>query len=187
MKSPKLAAVAAVAILALAACGGSGASPDGAATPTAAADGGTTASEAPTAASSSDTTTPAPSVGSVDTCALFSPADLKTATGKDYGAGVSDTIGCSWNVGASGVNQGDLIYATIQDQSLDFIKSSFIGGVDVTVGGRAGYWHPGEGLGSMWVDIGGRLFVLSFPRSGDLGPEVQVIAQALAEIAVAKM
>lgn len=189
MKSPWLVAVAALAIFALAACGGSGAAPDGAGTPTAAPGGETTdaPAPAPAATTAGEATAPAPSAAAVDVCALFSPAELKTATGKDYGAGVSDSIGCSWNVGESGVNQGELIYAIIQDQSLDFVKTSFTGGVDVTVAGHAGYWHPGQGLGSMWVEVDGRLFVLSFPRSGDLGPEYQAIAQTLAEIAVAKM
>jgi hypothetical protein len=178
-------ALAAVAIFALAACGASGATPSGAApsgVPTAAAD--ETASPAPTEAPPGATA----GGGTVDVCALFSPAELKSVTGKDYGAGVSDTIGgCAWNVGASGVNEGELIYATFQDQSVSFIKTTFADGVDVTVGGHEAYWNPSEGLQSMWVDVDGRLFVLSFPSSETLGPDDQAIAQKLAEIAVGKM
>jgi hypothetical protein len=187
VKSMKVVAVAAVAIFALTACGGSSATPPGAGASAAPSNGGTTttpsASTEPAAASATTA-----GGGPVDTCALLSEADLKTVTGKEYGAGVSDSVGgCSWNVGAAGVNQGALVYVAIQDQSLDFIKTSFPGGVDVTVSGHAGYWNPGQGLQSMWVDSDGRLLVLSFPRSEALGPEDQVIAQKLAEIAIAKM
>jgi hypothetical protein len=185
-----LIALVSVAIVAVAACSASGAATDAgavatAAGPTAAPGGGTTATDAPTDAA---VTTPAPAGDSIDVCGLLTAADLKTATGKDYGEGVADPAGgCAWNVGTSGVNQGDLVYAITQPQSLDFIKSAFIGGSDVTVSGHAGYWHPGIGLGSMWVDIGGRVFVLSFPRSAELTAEDQAAAQKLAEIAVGRM
>jgi hypothetical protein len=54
----------------------------------------------------------------------------------------------------------------------------------VTVSGHAGYWNPAQGLQSIWVDVGGRLLVLSFDP---VGPETQAIAQKLAEIAIGKM
>ena len=172
MKSPKLIAVAALAIFAVAACGSS-AAPTGAGTPTAAPGGGTT-------------TTPAPTGGAVDMCALLSPADLKTVTGGDYGDGVLDSVGqCTWRVGGTAVNVGDgQVVAAIQDQQLSFIKSTFSGGVDVTVSGQAGYWNPEQGLQSIWVDVGGRTLVLSFDP---VGPDAQAIAQKLAEIALSKM
>ncbi len=185
MNSLRLVAVVALAIFALGACGGSGTATTAAGSATAAPGGGTT-----TAAPSEAAATTAPSTsGSVDVCGLLTAADLKTVTGKDYGDGVADPAGsgCGWNVGTSGVNQGDLVYAVVQDVGIDFVKTNFTGGSDVTVSGHAGYWHPGQGLGSMWVDIGGRVFVLSFPRSADLTAEDQAIAQKLAEIAVGKM
>ena len=190
MRSPKSIALMSIAIVAVAACSGSGAATDAgaastAAGPTAAPGGGTTTTPAPTDAA---VTTTAPAGGSLDVCGLLTAADLKSATGKEYGEGVADPQGgCAWNVGTSGVNQGDLVYAITQDQSLDFIKTAFTGGSDVTVDGHAGYWHPGVGLGSMWVDIGGRVFVLSFPRSEELTAEDQAAAQKLSEIAVGKM
>ncbi len=196
MRSPKSIALVAVAIVAVAACSGSGGATDAgagtaAAAPTAAPGGGTTATAAPTDAAKptgAAAATPAPPAGAVDVCGLLTAADLKSATGKEYGEGVADPVGgCAWNVGTSGVNQGDLVYAITQDQTLDFIKGAFLGGSDVTVNGHAGYWHPGVGLGSMWVDIGGRVFVLSFPRSEELTAEDQAAAQKLSEIAVGKM
>jgi hypothetical protein len=168
--------LASVAIVAVAACSGSGAATN--------AGGGSTAA-GPTAAAAA---TPAPPAAAIDVCGLLTAADLKSATGKEYGEGKADPMGgCAWNVGTSGVNQGDLVYGITQDQTLDFIKGAFLGGSDVTVNGHPGYWHPGIGLGSMWVEVGGRVFVLSFPRSEELTAEDKAAAQKLAEIAVAKM
>jgi hypothetical protein len=60
--------------------------------------------------------------------------------------------------------------------------------VDTTVAGHAAFWNPAQGLNSLWVDIGnGQLFVLSFPRSGDLDPSYKAIAESLATIAVSRM
>jgi hypothetical protein len=172
-------------IITVAACSGSGAATTAPADPPAASQSGAAATPPTT---EGPATTAGESAAAVDVCTLLSAADLKSATGKDYGDGVADgSAACAWNVGTSGVNQGDLVYAAVQEQSLDFIKSSFPGGVDATVSGHAAYWNPAQGLSSMWVDVGGRLFVLSFPRSEDLTPEYQAIAQTLAEIAVGKM
>jgi len=52
---------------------------------------------------------------------------------------------------------------------------------------KAAYWNGKEGLGSMWIDIGGRILVVSFLRSRTLTAEEQGIAQKLADIAVGKM
>jgi hypothetical protein len=120
-------------------------------------------------------------------CALLSPPDLKTATGADYGAGVPDSYGlCTWRVGAATVNDGKgQIIASYKDQQLSFIKSSFTGGVDMTVSGHAGYWNGQQGLQSLWVDLGGgRLFILSLDPVDD---GTQAIAQRLAEVAIAKI
>jgi hypothetical protein len=190
LKSQKLAAIAAVAIFAVAACGGSTATPGGASTTTPAPSSVAGATAAPvTAAPASVVATLAATAGApIDVCTLLSPADLDAATGKKYEPGFLDSSGmCSWNVGTSPGNKGDLIIASIQAQELGAIKSAFEGGADVTVKGHAGYWNGSQGLGSMWVDIGGRLFILSFPRSVTLGPEDQAIAQKLAEIAVGKL
>ncbi len=210
MNAWKLAVLAILSIGALAACGSSGSTPTAsrAAIASATPGGGTT--PAPTAAATAVVTaapaggaataapaggtipTAAPTTapaGAVDLCSLLSPADFKTVTGKDYGAGVLDPAGqCNWNTDASGVNSGELIVAALQTVDLPFIKSSFVGGVDVTVGGHPAYWNPTIGLQSMWVDVGGgNVLVLSFPTSRTLGPDDQVIAQKLAEIAVGKM
>jgi hypothetical protein len=187
----KLVSVAAAAILALGACSSSATPAPGA--PTAAPGGASASAPASGAASAS---TPAsdgasastPAGSAVDVCSLLTPADLKAATGKTYEAGVLDSVGqCYWNVGKSAANSGDLIGASIQDQQLSMIKSTFPGGVDLTVSGHAGYYNGAQGLGSVWVDIGGRLFILTFPRSGSLTPEEQTAIQKLAEIAVAKI
>jgi hypothetical protein len=76
------------------------------------------------------------------------------------------------------------VVATFQDGSLDTIKSAFTGGTDVTVSGHAGYWNATQGLQSMWVDLGGRMLVLSFDP---VGPETQAIAQQVAELAVSRL
>jgi hypothetical protein len=194
VKSLNMVALAAVAVLALAACGSSATPAPAAgtsATPGAAASAPASLGEASTPASvpaSAGATASTPAGGAVDLCSLLTPADLKAATGKTYEAGVLDSVGqCYWNVGKSAVNSGDLIGASIQDQQLSLIKSTFPGGVDVTVNGKAAYYNGAQGLGSLWVDIGGRLFILTFPRSGALTADDQTAMQKLAEIAVAKI
>lgn len=188
----KLAAVTALTILALTACGGSTATPAGAgatAPATAAASLAATAAATTGAASNAAATTAASQGPSVALCSLLTPAELKSATGKTYEAGVSDgSGGCLWNVGKTQVNEGDLIMAGTQHSDLASLRSAFPGGADTTVAGKPGYWNGKQGLGSMWVDVGGGLlFTLTFPRSEDLGPADQAIAQALAELAVSKM
>ena len=197
MKSLKLALIAALAIVAVAACGGASATPAGqpataapASGAAAATPGGTTAA-GDTAAPPSAAATAAASVAlPADLCGLLTAADISSATGKKYEAGVKDaTIGtCSWNVGKSSANSGDLIIAGTQAADLSLIKNTFPGGVDATVVGHAAYWNGKQGLGTMWVDLGGgQLFTLSFPRSSDLGETDRALAQKLAEIAVGKM
>ncbi len=192
MHSLKLAAVAALMIAALTACGGSTATPAGAGatTPATAAATAAASAAATTGAASSAAATSAASQGpTAALCSLLTSAELNAATGKKYEAGVPDTTGgCLWNVGKTQVNNGDLIAAAIQEADLAQIKGAFPGGAETTVAGKAGYWNGKQGLQTMWVDIGGgRLFLLGFPRSVDLGPADQAVAQALAEIAVSKM
>lgn len=192
----KLAAVAALTIVALTACGGSTATPAGGApTPAASSAASVAATAAPsvaatTGAASNPAETTAASQGpTLAMCSLLTAAEISAATGKTYEAGVSDgSGGCLWNVGKTQVNNGDLIGATTQHGDLAAIKSAFPGGADTTVAGKASYWNGKQGLNSMWVDLGGGLlFTLTFPRSEDLGPADQAIAQALAELAVGKM
>ena len=180
MKSPKLVAVAALAIFALAACSAASTAPTDAGTASSAPGGETTT---PSSAPGGETTTPASAAGAVDVCALFSPADLATVTGADYGEGVLDSVGqCVWRVGGATANNGDgQVVAYDQGGALATIKSMFAGGVDVTVSGHDGYWNPAEGLQSIWVDLGGRTLVLSFDP---VAPDGQAIAQTLAEIAI---
>jgi hypothetical protein len=188
----KLAAVTALTMVAFTACGGSTATPAGAGATTPATAAATAAASvaATTGAASSAAATTAASQGpTAALCSLLTPAELNAATGKTYEAGVPDTTGgCTWNVGKSQANSGSLIVAAVQEADLATIKGMFAGGVDTTVAGKAGYWNGKQGLQTMWVDLGGgRLFTLGFPRSEDLGPADQAIAQALAELAVGKM
>jgi hypothetical protein len=181
-----LVAVAAVTILTFAACGNSGAAPGATATPIKPPAGATAA---PTAAT---VPTSGPVGATIDVCKLLTGAEVKAATGKNYGEGYADADfpdNCSWNTDGATVNRGDLIGVSISSQDLAYLKATFgQGGVDATVNGHAAFWNPSQGLGSMWVDIGGgRLLVLSFPRSSDLDPSYTAIAQKLAEIAVARI
>ena len=196
MRLSKLASLAAIAMVVVAACGGSTTTPTSPPKATTGPVAATTlASSVPGAPTAAPPTTPAsqttaPGGGTGDLCALLTPADLKTATGKTYLAGTLDAAGqCNWNTDASGANSGDLIIVAVQAEPLDFVKSSFgSGGVDATVGGHAAFWNPSQGLGSMWVDIGsGNLLVISLPRSSDLTASDQAVVQALAEAAVSHM
>ena len=191
MNPPKLVAVAAVAILLVAACGGSSTAPTTAVAATAAPASAASAASAPPAATAapaaaSPAGASAPAAAAIDTCSLISTADLKTATGKDYGAGVLDSVGqCVWRVGGATANNGEgQLVAFIQDQPFGAFKSAFPGGVDLTANGHAAYWNPAEGLQSIWVDLGGKTLVLSFDP---VDADTQAIALKLAEIAVSKM
>ena len=173
VKSLKLLVVAALAACAFAACGGSTTAPTG-------GSGIQIVTPAPGAASPAAATSPGGNAG--DSCALLSTVDLATTLGGDYAAGALDSVGqCVWS-GADGI-----VVLFVQDVELEFIKSTFTGGVDTTVGGNAAYWNPAEGLRSLWVDVGdGQTLVLSFPQTSDLGPEDQAKAEKLAEIAIGK-
>ncbi|MGI8928784.1 MAG: DUF3558 family protein [Candidatus Limnocylindrales bacterium] len=179
------AALAALVIVSISACGGGTPAPTGNAVPTAGQ-----ATTSPTVAPSVGTT-PAPVGGTTDVCSLLTAAELNAATGKsNYAAGVEDTIGgCVWNLEGLSNNQGDVVYGAFQTLDLSVVKASFgSGGSDATVNGHPAFWNPSAGLGSMWVDIGGGpLFVLSFPQAGNLDPSYTQIAQQLAEIAVGRL
>jgi hypothetical protein len=197
----KLAAIGAVTVLFVAACGGAATSPT-AATKTPAPAAVTVAPATAPAVAGTQPPAAATPPGPAGTtggagaglCSLLTPADLQTATGKTYLPGTLDIGGqCNWNTDDSGANtgasSGNLIILAEQAEPLDFVKSSFgSGGSDATVNGHAAFWNPTEGLQSMWVDIGGgNVLVLSFPRSSDLTAADQTIAQKLAEIAVGNM
>jgi hypothetical protein len=176
----KLAAAAAVLVFATTGCGdsdgGSDADSPGAADET---------SSTPQAETTPRGTAPASS-DPIDTCALISAEELSTATGAEYGEGVADDYGqCTWRVGGATSNNGDgQLVVAVQDATLDFIKSTFPGGVDTTVGEHDAYWNPDEGLQSMWVDLDGRCLVLSFDPVDDGS---QAIAEQVAEIAVGNL
>jgi hypothetical protein len=203
VKSSKLVILAAFAALAAAACGGSSSTPTAAgttsapaaATPTPAATAASTAAPAGGASTPAPTTAPtaapataAPAGGKVDPCTLLTPADLKTVTGKDYGTGIYDGYSaCTWDFPGAKANTGNAIAASVPDQTLGTIKSAFTGGVDLTVSGHAAYWNPDQGLQTIWVDLGARTLAVTFLSSRTLGPEDQVIAQKLAEIAVGRV
>lgn len=191
MRIFKLAGMGAIAALFIASCGGTAATPTSAPKATA-APAAATATAAPVQAATTMPTAPTSvaSSGSGDLCALLTPADLATATGKTYLPGTVDAAGqCNWNTDASGANSGDLIILAVQAEPLSFVMSSFAsGGVNATVAGHPAFWNPTLGLQSMWVDVGGgNLLVLSFPRSTELTAADQTAAQALATIAVGNM
>lgn len=183
MKSSQLVALAALAILAVAACGGASTVPTTAVNPTA-QPGAVTTTPVPAPVGE---VTPAPAGQPVDLCGLLSAADLKTITGEDYGEGKPDGYGqCFWRVGDPDRNRGDgQVAAAIQDLPLSTLKGMFgAGGVDVTVSGHAGFWNPSDGLQSLWMDIDGRTLVLSFDPVGDDG---QAIAVKVGEVAIANL
>lgn len=189
MRLRYLVALSAVAVLAIAACGSSGAPPAGA-TPTRAP--GIGAAATPTAAAPAPTT--APVGNTVDVCTLLTGAEVKAATGKNYGEGyASPNVAnqCSWNTNGLTTNRGDVIGAYIDPQAYSFLHSVMgiqTGVIELTVGGHAAFYNPLEGYHALWVDIGGAgTFILGFSGSGDLDPSYQAIAVQLAEIAVGRI
>jgi hypothetical protein len=110
--------------------------------------------------------------------------------GEEYGAGVpSEFVGqCVWRVGGATSNNGDgqlVAEFAPAGTTLAFIKSAFVGGVDLNIDGHAAYWNPGEGLQALWTDVGdGRLLVLSFDPVTDT---TQTSAQVLARLFLSKI
>ena len=171
-----------VALL-IAACGSSTTS-TAAAPPTAGSGTPTGAGTTIAPSGGGTTTTLAPADAAAKLCTLLSPADLKTATGSDYGAGDPSSPGsCTWTVG-TGSNHAGQVAVSFVAQQLSDVKSGMPGGVDVTVSGHTGYWQPESGAQTIWVDLGGRLFALSLDP---VGPDTQAVAQKLAEIAIGKI
>lgn len=183
MRLLKIFGVAASAVLLVGACSNGGP----------AATTVTTRTPVPVGATTSPTQAAVATVpvgGTVDTCSLLTAAEVSAATGKTYTAGTLDpSAECLWNIPGETANTGSLIIGYVQTVDLGYVKQAFgAGGSDATVGGHAAFWNPTQGLQSMWVDIGGgRVFVLSFPRSADLDSSYLPIAQALATTAVGRI
>lgn len=187
MRTPRFLLVAGVvAAAALAACAGGTATPTGATTPT----GPVTPTNAATAGQPAATdalgaTTDPGGGGTIDTCSLLTAAELKTATGDDYGAGIADGYGqCVYRVGGATANDGKgQIAVAIVESSVSTLKGMFgTGGTDLTVAGKTAFWNPTEGLQTLWIDLGGRSLALSFDPVTDA---TQGIAVKVGEIAVA--
>lgn len=165
MQTSKLMAAAIVSLFVVGACGGTGGTP----------------TSAPV------TTTPAG--GTADPCTLLTQADIKSATGVDYGQSVADSYGsCRWFFGTSTVDEGKgmvTVSFASTGTTLASIKSGpFGGGVDLTVSGHPAYWYGGDVQPGIWVDLGASVLVVGInpvPAGG------QAIAQHLAEFAVAKL
>lgn len=172
--------------LAFAACSSPAAAPTGAggATPTQATAGAAATAATPTAAAVAGTPE-APAALATRMCGLLTPADIQTATGTKFGAGVPDELGqCIWHAGTATVNDGKgQLVVTMQDATLDLMKASFgSGGSDVTVGGHAAYWNDVENVGgTVWVDAGGRVLTLTFDPTDET---TKAALTKLAEIAI---
>lgn len=187
MGIPKLAGMAAVAIVFIAACGGSPSAPTV----------GPNTTQPPVATSAVPTSDPVsptnpPIGGTIDVCSLLTPAELSAALGETYVAGTLDSVGqCLWNIEGATGNTGSLVVGYINPAEYSFLHGLFgtqTGSTDLTVGGHAAFYNPEEGYTSLWVDLGGaRTFVLSFPQANDLDPSYQAIAVQLAEIALSRM
>lgn len=181
MRSLKLVVMTALAMVAMAACGGATTAPTGGGIQIVTPAPGATAAPAATPVGAA---TPVATVGgTVEACSLLTPADLNATLGGDYGAGMVDLAGqCIWTTG------DETVVLFVQDIEFEFVKTTFIGGVDTTVSGHAAYWNPAQGLWSLWVDLGGsRTLVLTFPNAAALGPDDQAKAEKLAEIAISRL
>ena len=175
MRPSKLtAAVVLDTLVSVAACGGSGGSPTNGPASTQAAGQPTAAGGGPTAATGGDR----------DQCALLSLADIKTAVGIDYPAGVVDTTGlCNWT--ATGGTYSSVSVGIDSKTTYAATKAGFPGGTETTVSGHPAYGLSGSILETIWVDLGGGsvLTVIVAPA-----PEnAPAVVKQLAEAAIAKM
>ncbi len=187
MGIPKLAGMATVAIVFIAACGGSPSAPTV----------GPNTAQPPVATSAVRTSDPVsptnpPIGGTIDVCSLLTPAELSAALGETYVAGTLDSVGqCLWNIEGETGNTGSLVVAYVNPEAYSVLHGLLgiqTGSTDLTVGGHAAFYNPTESYNSLWVDVGGAgTFVLSFPQSNDLDPSYQAIAVQLAEIALGRM
>lgn len=186
MSSTRLLATSIVAVIAIAACSGGPTTPTGATTPTSGA--ATTAAGAPTGApaATAGAGQPTSPIAGLHLCGLLTAAELKTATGADYGEGVDDGYGqCIWRVGGATVNNGDgQIVAAFVQTPVSGLKGAFAGGVDLTIGGHTAYWNPLEGLATLWIDVPGGALAFSFDPVTD---GTQAIAEKVGALALAKL
>ena len=180
MTSPNLRAFLLAGMVTMAACGGGAVATQGPASTPASA--GSTV--APAATSGPAATTPP--IGAINACTLLTSAAIKAATGVDYGAGADDGYGqCTWLAGTGTVNTGDgQIVATFVDSDVATLKSTFSGGVDLTIAGRTAYWNPAAGVQTLWVDLDGKALALSFDP---VDVDTQAIAVKIAEAALANL
>lgn len=132
--------------------------------------------------------TTAPSRATADPCTLLTQADIRTATGSDYGVGVPDSYGhCRWFFGTSTVDEGNgmvTVFFASAGTTLASVKSGAAGGDDATVSGHPAYWDAVPFGPSMWVDLGTSVLAVGIdplPVGG------KAMAQRLAELAVAKV
>jgi hypothetical protein len=169
----KLIAAAVVSLFVVAACGGSGGTPTSAPPATTAGAGATTAANS----------------GNPDPCTLLTRADIKTATGVDYGPSVADSYGkCRWFAGTSTVDEGKgmvTVSFAPTGTTLGSVKSGpFSGGDDTTVSGHPAYWTSYAAGPSIYVDLGTSVLVVGIdpPPVGAKG-----MAERMAELALAKL
>lgn len=189
MHLPKLAGTAVLSLTLIAACGAPSSPTIG--------PGVTLAPVATPAPNATPTPPPAvatnpPVGGTVDVCSLLTPAELSSALGETFAAGVpSENIPglCTWNI--EGETGPASVAAHANPEAYSVVHSFMAiqdGAVELTVSGHAAFYNPKEFYNSLWVDIGGLgTFVLSFPTDGDLEPSHQAIAVQLAEIALTRM
>lgn len=177
-----LLAMSTLAVITMAACGGGGTTATAAPIPTQ----GTTATSVPPAATQAAGTTTAPGGSTTDTCSLFTAAELKTATGLDWGAGKDDGYGqCIWLVGDATVNDGNgQIVAAFVDTPLATLKTMFTGGAAFDLNGTDGYWNPETGVQTFWIDQGSRTLAISVDP---ITENILGVALKLANIALSKL
>ena len=193
MRFPKLVALAALTVLAVAACGASSTAAPGSQAPAASSsaassDAATPAGASATSAAASATSAAsAPAGAATDPCSLLSADDLDTVTGAKYGAGVFDATynWCDYNQAAKD-GSGEVIVA-ISANPFATVKGVLTQGVDLTISGHAAFWDPESGVMSLLVDLGGKTLEISFPKASKEGPVDQAMAQKLGEMALAKM
>ena len=193
MRFPKLVALAALTVLAVAASGASATAAPGSQAPAASSsaassDAATPAGASATSAAASATSAAsAPAGAATDPCSLLSADDLDTVTGAKYGAGVFDATynWCDYNQAAKD-GSGEVIVA-ISDNPFATVKGVLTQGTDLTISGHAAFWDPESGVMSLLVDLGGKTLEISFPKASKEGPVDQAMAQKLGEMALAKM
>lgn len=191
MNFRKLAAVAALAVFALAACGGTAAPPTGTtAPPSSPAGAATTAPAATTAASTPPavaTTAPAGSAGTIDLCGLLSAADVQAVIAGSWLEGQLTSTGgyCHWDNTLS-----ERVITAIDPATLEGIKASMPGGENfvILLFAASGYSFRDEGahVQTTWLDIGEQLLIVEIPMSSDADADLSN-AKELSEIVLGNL